>query len=400
MGWGVVSPGGLLECSARGAHAAMQQGNRQSIAEPSRWCSPSMSAISVASVMSARTYYEALGLRGAPLCSSRGASSARKPMRSVVRRAYRKASLAVHPDKSNDAAAEAAFVRVREAYRVLSDPTLRARYDDNLYHQLHPAATPTGGMDDRVERMRRDLDKSRPMTNADTLRRDAQARANRFDASRERQRAVEQRREGQRQEKVRVAREALAEEREHAARQQSAARQRAEQRQTRRPHRRAEAMAFLDRVNERSPPPPPFAPAREVARAAGRAARSPRSGGESRRRRRDEVPEHRAPAAAPGSAAPPSPAAAASAAAVPPAAEAPPAGSFETASVHREPVSALVRSVCESERQPTSQRSAGSSVASAVSARRRERQRERMRQRFRVQLEAVLEEEQQEEPQE
>ena len=46
--------------------------------------------------------------------------------------AFKKASLRVHPDKSNHPQAAEAFVRLREAYRVLSDPTLRAAYDVEL----------------------------------------------------------------------------------------------------------------------------------------------------------------------------------------------------------------------------------------------------------------------------
>ena len=54
----------------------------------------------------------------------------RDASQSEIRKAYRKRALQYHPDKNaGDAQAELLFHRVAVAYRVLSDPSSRARYD-------------------------------------------------------------------------------------------------------------------------------------------------------------------------------------------------------------------------------------------------------------------------------
>lgn len=50
----------------------------------------------------------------------------------IIRRAYRKAALTWHPDHNRDVGAAAQFRRIREAYEVLHDPTMRRKYDAGL----------------------------------------------------------------------------------------------------------------------------------------------------------------------------------------------------------------------------------------------------------------------------
>lgn len=55
---------------------------------------------------------------------------------SEVKRAYRRRAMDLHPDKNgNDPVKEMEMKAVNEAYRVLSDPTLRAQYDQNMHMQ-------------------------------------------------------------------------------------------------------------------------------------------------------------------------------------------------------------------------------------------------------------------------
>ena len=79
---------------------------------------PAMAAASgddaVARVLTASHAFDALGL---PTAAADLAT---------VKTAYRKAALAVHPDKSNDPRAEQAFKRLGEAYEVLQDPLAQA----------------------------------------------------------------------------------------------------------------------------------------------------------------------------------------------------------------------------------------------------------------------------------
>ena len=67
--------------------------------------------------MSKRDYYDVLGV-------SKGAS------KEEIKKAYRKLARKYHPDvNQGDKAAEEKFKEVKEAYEVLSDDNLRARYD-------------------------------------------------------------------------------------------------------------------------------------------------------------------------------------------------------------------------------------------------------------------------------
>ncbi|MFZ4116242.1 MAG: molecular chaperone DnaJ [Chthoniobacterales bacterium] len=67
--------------------------------------------------MSKRDYYEILGV-------------ARTAQQEEIKRAYRKLAIKYHPDKNpGDAAAEASFKELAEAYDVISNPDKRAAYD-------------------------------------------------------------------------------------------------------------------------------------------------------------------------------------------------------------------------------------------------------------------------------
>ena len=79
--------------------------------------------------MTGTTHYDVLGV-------PRDADPA------AVRKAYLRASLRSHPDKNpgREAAAQAEFVRVGQAYRALGDPARRAAYD----RELRARGTPGG----------------------------------------------------------------------------------------------------------------------------------------------------------------------------------------------------------------------------------------------------------------
>ena len=49
-----------------------------------------------------------------------------------IRRAYREAALRLHPDKNEGPGATELFLQVNHAYELLSDPTQRAAYDQEL----------------------------------------------------------------------------------------------------------------------------------------------------------------------------------------------------------------------------------------------------------------------------
>jgi molecular chaperone DnaJ len=79
-------------------------------------------------------YYEQLGV-------SRSASA------DEVKKAYRKLAMKYHPDKNQgDAAAEAKFKEISEAYEVLSDPGKRQRYDQFGHEGMKSTFGP-GGFD-------------------------------------------------------------------------------------------------------------------------------------------------------------------------------------------------------------------------------------------------------------
>ena len=115
--------------------AALQGGNghsaRPSSAAGAAAAAPKASAAAgsgdgqaaIRRVMAARTYYEMLGVERA--CSDND-----------LKKAYRKTSLRVHPDKNSAPGAVQAFQRVTEAFDVLSDARKKEIYDQVGHEQF------------------------------------------------------------------------------------------------------------------------------------------------------------------------------------------------------------------------------------------------------------------------
>lgn len=74
-----------------------------------------------------KDYYQVLGLNKD--CSAE-----------EIRKAYRKISLKVHPDKNKAAGADEAFKAVSKAFACLNDPELRGRYDEHGPEEAHEVA--------------------------------------------------------------------------------------------------------------------------------------------------------------------------------------------------------------------------------------------------------------------
>ncbi|MGE5554424.1 MAG: molecular chaperone DnaJ [Betaproteobacteria bacterium] len=85
--------------------------------------------------MAKRDYYEVLGV-------PRGASE------DEIKKAYRRLTRKLHPDvNKDDPEAEAKFKELNEAYGVLSNPELRARYDQFGHAGFEPGPNGEGGFD-------------------------------------------------------------------------------------------------------------------------------------------------------------------------------------------------------------------------------------------------------------
>ena len=162
----------------------------------------------------ARKTYALLGL--APECGA-----------AKLKKAYKKASLQYHPDKQHGktdeekALAASMFLKVKEAYELLSDDTHRASLDDAVAGTMRAQrahAERTAKMDASTKRFRDDLERrereassSKPLSTEAEARLRNQQRQNEYglrDAAKERARAERRSRESQadknaRQEKLR-----------------------------------------------------------------------------------------------------------------------------------------------------------------------------------------------------
>ncbi len=85
----------------------------------------------------ARDYYEVLGVP-------------RNASQEELQAAYRRLSRSLHPDVNKDPSAEERFKEVGEAYRVLSDPESRARYDGMRARGGRPGPRPRAGTGGRA----------------------------------------------------------------------------------------------------------------------------------------------------------------------------------------------------------------------------------------------------------
>ena len=74
----------------------------------------------VASILNAKDHFQVLGLHPRH-CGGQ-----------ELRKAYKMTALRVHPDKCEDQRADEAFARLTEAYKILSDPSLHARYAQTM----------------------------------------------------------------------------------------------------------------------------------------------------------------------------------------------------------------------------------------------------------------------------
>ncbi|CAH8848010.1 unnamed protein product [Trichobilharzia szidati] len=81
-----------------------------------------------------RNYYEILGL-------TKSAST------SDIKKAFRKLAVKYHPDKNKDKGAQEEFVKIAEAYDVLSDEEKRRQYD-NVGHGFYTQQSRGGGSPD------------------------------------------------------------------------------------------------------------------------------------------------------------------------------------------------------------------------------------------------------------
>lgn len=158
--------------------------------------------ISVASILKADTHYSVLKLKPTQL---------KKQPKEKVTAAFKKACLRVHPDKVNHPRAAEAFVRLREAYKVLADPALRQAYEDELHtaklkedfekdlQSKSTVAAQDAQQEAQFKQFREALERERKQE------REAEEAQQREEALREKQRAADHsKKEAQKQKEVRV----------------------------------------------------------------------------------------------------------------------------------------------------------------------------------------------------
>lgn len=152
--------------------------------------------VSVQSILSASNFYEVLGLQ----------QSGKKLN---VGSAYKRACLAVHPDKCDEEGAEDAFSMLHDAYETLSDKTKKDAYDDHLAHPERNVVR--DGPYQRAARFMSENSRTRPMSDEATLRREAEKRRERYAANLDTIRAAEKRRDEARQAHLAEERERVSE---------------------------------------------------------------------------------------------------------------------------------------------------------------------------------------------
>mmetsp|Transcript_12842 Transcript_12842/g.32859 ORF Transcript_12842/g.32859 Transcript_12842/m.32859 type:complete len:309 (+) Transcript_12842:125-1051(+) len=165
--------------------------------------------ITVASVLNARNHFEVIGLEPKKCCGTE------------LRRAYKMTALKVHPDKCQDARAIEAFRRLQEAFKVLSDPMLHARYAQTLASAQSRAAASRANArsaaysqrakmtKEELERQVREMmarqSKQRPMATGEAARKAAEERVAK---ERERQQRLEKEEKARQAEAIRRREEA------------------------------------------------------------------------------------------------------------------------------------------------------------------------------------------------
>ena len=125
-----VSPKGT-ESTAPGGGKGSPKGADGAAPEPVKPpLPPPLPPVTVESVLRAKDYYAVLGVRRSPTAAEAAESQEGKSRFSV---AYKQAALRCHPDKcGDDPKAVEAFIKVKEAYQVLSNAELRRAYNAQL----------------------------------------------------------------------------------------------------------------------------------------------------------------------------------------------------------------------------------------------------------------------------